>query len=212
MYLNCSQFVNVTYIPPVLNLSDHLVQALDIYFISEDADYYYKSLEPITEGTNAGLSKFSIKIDGNIYPIKKDSPGESPLNPIVYKKDNTISRVNFKNKQGIIFASAFAGIDIEEDGFTFDDWERNTNFNAEDFITIEIIENEPPVDFKKLYGYGAGRTVEDPDRCPYSGYRDDLLIGYGGYGFDQLVAKMQIVIEESSINRKNFSYLYNGEA
>lgn len=215
MYINCKQFINATYEPKIYNLSDHLIQALDIYFISEDADYYNKTLEPITYGTNIGLSKFVVRINDIEYPITKGQPGEGPLNPIIYKPSVALSKVKFRNSSGEIFATAFAGMDIEiSEGVYDDSWERNTNMaiTPSDYITISIIENEQNVDFKKLYGYGAGTSNEDHDRCPYSGYRADLLIGYGGYGYDQLIAKMQLVIEESSVNRNNFTYLYNEES
>jgi len=215
MYINCSEFLNTSVNPKICNLSSHLMQAIDIYFISDSAHFYNNALDL----SSSGLHKYTLWINNTPYPIRRGYPGEGPLNPIVYTIPANLSKVNFININDEIFASAFAGINVDRGDVTPDDtWDRNTNIDANDYINIKIVNNDSDIRLDKNYGYGQGVNTsaeEDPLWCPYGGFRDDdddgevdFKIGYGGYGYDETLSMLQLVIEESVVIRKNFSYLY----
>ena len=189
MFINYLESFDTEKTVNVFNTSDHMFSAVDIYIYSIDFSLMDEILTPKEDGT----SKFNLIIDNIIFPLKYGNVGESPLNPIVYVKDESICKYLISDptqtsKTTYIVGPSSNLVDAKE-------WEQSTNISNNDLITLKV-DLVGSKYYGALYGYGIDMY----------GYNANNIIGYGGVDKKSILTELNIVIEESQIYKKSELY------
>lgn len=189
MKINCREFIDTKKELFIYNTLPYIVSAVDIYYSGEDASLMNDLLEPNSDG----LPKLILNIDGVDYPIINGSPGEGPMNPIIYTKPLNTSKIKIRDLNN----GTITGIVGSTNGPELDDWAVGTNINElNDFISIKLKLNSLPIKSSKLYGFGSNGFGTDPS----------VIIGFGGYDDNFIVNGGTITVEISSNKEYNFMY------
>ena len=147
----------------------------------------------LLEPNSDGQAKLILTIDGEDYPIKSGSPGESSINPIVYTKPIAKSKIKIEDSNNGILTGLVGSVSGPE----LDEWTVGTNINElNDFISIKLKINSLPIRSSKLYGFGSNGFGVD----------QALVVGFGGYDDNFIINGGTITVEVSS--NKEYNYMY----
>lgn len=208
MYINSSEFTSLNKELRIYNLYPYILEMVDIYFITSDTVLYNDLLSI----NGDGLPKLDLIIDGNKYPLLRGLPGESPQNPIRYKKSVAQSKVSFTEPNTLDNTKIAGFVGSSE----INDWVVGANINdVDDFITITINVNSMPTKAATICGYGRSENLKTENNTVGAyGYGNSFNLGeknisYGGYENDFIFNTGAIIVEPS--DKKTRNYLYSAE-
>jgi len=194
----------------IINLYPYLVHALDIYFTCNTTESYnwVMSKSQIVDqstGLVTNVPKFSVALDGIVYPIMLGEPGETFSNPITFERPVYNLNLVKGNTVGYLGTSydGFVETPIEKDENT----EKNnvvpvgtSNF-SNDFIPFKLIVNDPAINATFRYPYGGATADELTQYDGFGGVMlgvpNVLVEGYGGVKPNPHFVDINIIIEKS---------------
>lgn len=196
-------------------------------------DFDLAEWAPLVGVDNNGNAKISITIDGVLYPIKYNSRGESPTNPIIFKRTSEFSKISLFSENGTRYEMLAGPNDntweeIQNNEISQDKLNPNdeitigTNRNINDDVSILFKVLPGILTSEKKFSYGGngydeqGSFVES-DRDGFGGYRDEMTINgittsarkveaYGGIVPDAILKDAIFVFQRSDyVNLENVS-------
>lgn len=191
MFVNCQQFTRSNTKLRVYNTNPYLIRAVDVYFVCDDPNLASDLLSPDADGN----AKFSIVIDGIKHEIQYGLPGDSPTNPIVYKKPISQAKLLFtdRNERNTNKVTAIGG---SKDSPLGAEWIQGTNIECDDSIVIEMDFSVIPTRSAQRFGFGDGGF----------GVTEEIQIGFGGYSNTYVFTSGIIAVEVSQ--KEVYDFLY----